>query len=216
MAGRVIGILTPRRTYSVRHVTCEQFLLERGISVGGHWTMPTAANKPRITIAMVQRAVADHFGIKPEEMTSDRRAREVARPRQVAMYLCTIFTPRSLPEIGRRFGGRDHTTIMHGIRQIEKLRAELPELDNDIKALSVALTRMRGAEPVVLPPPSVPSTRPETAEHPPAKGWCDQCSRLVTDVEATGCRSAWCGRSKLSPDPTYTLGGVSSMDGATG
>jgi chromosomal replication initiator protein len=70
-------------------------------------------------------------------MTSARRGREVARPRQVAMYLSKQLTPKSLPDIGRRFGGRDHTTVIHGIRQVERLR----ETDCDIDRAVLSLTR---------------------------------------------------------------------------
>src|SRR3546814_12581730 len=70
------------------------------------------ANDRKITIDDIQRRVAEHYRLKPADMVSARRAREVARPRQVAMYLAKRLTPRSLPEIGRRFGGRDHTTVM--------------------------------------------------------------------------------------------------------
>jgi chromosomal replication initiator protein len=72
-------------------------------------------------------------------MVSARRAREVARPRQIAMYLAKQLTPRSLPEIGRRFGGRDHTTVIHAVRQIEKLRGLDHDLDNDVRTLMRAL-----------------------------------------------------------------------------
>ena len=65
---------------------------------------------------------------------ADRRARAVARPRQVAMYLAKAMTPKSLPEIGRRFR-RDHTTVIHAIRQITKLRATDPDLDRDLTTL---------------------------------------------------------------------------------
>jgi chromosomal replication initiator protein len=80
----------------------------------------------RISIDEIQTKVSDHYRIRKAEMTSARRAREVARPRQVAMYLAKQMTQRSLPEIGRRFGGRDHTTVIHAVRQIEKLRARMP------------------------------------------------------------------------------------------
>ncbi len=93
------------------------------------------ASQRKITIDDIQRKVADHFKIRHAEMTSARRARLVARPRQVAMYLSKQLTPRSLPEIGRRFGGRDHTTVIYAVRQIEKLRGEDHELDNDIRTL---------------------------------------------------------------------------------
>ncbi len=93
------------------------------------------ASRRRITIDEIQRRVSDHFKIRHAEMVSARRAREVARPRQIAMYLAKQLTPRSLPEIGRRFGGRDHTTVIHAVRQIEKLRAADSEIDNDVRTL---------------------------------------------------------------------------------
>jgi chromosomal replication initiator protein len=93
------------------------------------------ATQRRITIDEIQRRVSDHYRIKQAEMSSARRAREVARPRQVAMYLAKQLTPRSLPEIGRRFGGRDHTTVIHAVKQIEKLRQTDAELDADVRLL---------------------------------------------------------------------------------
>ncbi|HAX91331.1 MAG TPA: chromosomal replication initiator protein DnaA [Rhodospirillaceae bacterium] len=77
----------------------------------------------RITIDEIQKKVAEHFNIRVADMHSARRARAVARPRQVAMYLAKQLTPRSLPEIGRKFGGRDHTTVIHAVRKIEELSA---------------------------------------------------------------------------------------------
>jgi len=97
------------------------------------------ASQRKITIDDIQRKVADHFKIRHAEMVSARRARQVARPRQIAMYLSKQLTPRSLPEIGRRFGGRDHTTVIYAVRQIEKLRLEDQELDNDVRTLVRAL-----------------------------------------------------------------------------
>lgn len=85
------------------------------------------SNDRRITIDEIQRKVAEHYNLKLTDMASPRRAREVARPRQVAMYLSKQLTPRSLPEIGRKFGGRDHTTVMHAVKKIEELVAH----DND-------------------------------------------------------------------------------------
>ena len=79
------------------------------------------ANDRRVTIEEIQRRVAEHFNIKLADMHSERRARAVARPRQVAMYLSKQLTTRSLPEIGRKFGDRDHTTVMHAVRKIEEL-----------------------------------------------------------------------------------------------
>jgi chromosomal replication initiator protein len=89
----------------------------------------------RITIDDIQRRVAEHYGIRLADMTSARRARAVARPRQVAMYLAKQLTPRSLPEIGKRFGGRDHTTVMHAVRKIEDLRASDPGIADDVELL---------------------------------------------------------------------------------
>jgi chromosomal replication initiator protein len=93
------------------------------------------ANERRVTIEDIQRKVAQHFNIKLVEMTSTRRARVVARPRQVAMYLAKQLTPRSLPEIGRKFGGRDHTTVMHAVKKIEELMASDSSLAEDVELL---------------------------------------------------------------------------------
>jgi chromosomal replication initiator protein len=93
------------------------------------------AYERRVTIEEIQRRVADHYGIRIADMHSARRARAVARPRQVAMYLAKQLTPRSLPEIGRKFGGRDHTTVMYAIRKIEDLRTTEPQLSEDIEML---------------------------------------------------------------------------------
>ncbi len=94
------------------------------------------AHEKKVTIDEIQRKVADYYTVKLSDMMSARRAREVARPRQVAMYLAKKLTPRSLPEIGRRFGGRDHTTVMHAVKRIDELRAGDRELDADIGHLS--------------------------------------------------------------------------------
>ena len=93
------------------------------------------AHERRITIDEIQKRVAEHYSIKLSDMHSARRARVVARPRQVAMYLAKQLTPRSLPEIGRRFGGRDHTTVMHAIRKIEELRTSDAVINEDIELL---------------------------------------------------------------------------------
>lgn len=93
------------------------------------------ASQRRVTIDEIQRKVCEHYRIRHAEMSSARRSREVARPRQVAMYLAKQLTPRSLPEIGRRFGGRDHTTVIHAVKQIEKLRQIDAELDADVRLL---------------------------------------------------------------------------------
>jgi chromosomal replication initiator protein len=89
----------------------------------------------RVTIDEIQRRVAEHFNIRLSEMTSERRARAVARPRQVAMYLAKQLTTRSLPEIGKKFGGRDHTTVMHAVRKIEELSLSDAALAEDVELL---------------------------------------------------------------------------------
>ena len=89
----------------------------------------------RVTIEEIQKKVAEHFNIRVADMHSARRARAVARPRQVAMYLSKQLTARSLPEIGRRFGGRDHTTVMHAVRKIEELIALDSGFAEDVELL---------------------------------------------------------------------------------
>ncbi|MBB5685177.1 chromosomal replication initiator protein DnaA [Sphingobium boeckii] len=93
------------------------------------------ASQRKVTIDEIQKRVCDHFDIRQNDLVSARRARAIARPRQIAMYLAKRLTPRSLPEIGRKFGGRDHTTVIHAVRQIEKLRASDTEIDGDVRAL---------------------------------------------------------------------------------
>ena len=93
------------------------------------------ASQRRVTIDEIQRKVCDHYRLRQSEMGSARRAREVARPRQIAMYLAKQLTQRSLPEIGRRFGGRDHTTVIHAVKKIEELRAKDSEIDADVRLL---------------------------------------------------------------------------------
>ena len=93
------------------------------------------ANDRRVTIEDIQKRVAAHFNIRFADMHSARRARAVARPRQVAMYLAKQLTSRSLPEIGRKFGGRDHTTVMHAVRRIEELCQEEKSVAEDVELL---------------------------------------------------------------------------------
>ncbi len=94
------------------------------------------ANDRRITIDEIQRKVAEYYKVRLADMLSARRSREIARPRQVAMYLAKRLTPRSLPEIGRKFGGRDHTTVMHAIKRIDELRAADTDLEQDVATLA--------------------------------------------------------------------------------
>jgi len=89
----------------------------------------------RITIDEIQRAVSAHYDLKPVDLVSARRAVVVARPRQIAMYLAKRLTTRSLPEIGRKFGGRDHSTVIHAVRRIEELRGSDNEIDGAVRSL---------------------------------------------------------------------------------
>ena len=93
------------------------------------------AHDRRVTIEEIQKRVAEHYNIRFADMHSARRARAVARPRQVAMYLAKQLTARSLPEIGRKFGGRDHTTVMHAVKKIEELRNMDAGFSEDIDLL---------------------------------------------------------------------------------
>jgi chromosomal replication initiator protein len=97
------------------------------------------ASDRKLTIEEIQRKVAEHYNIRLSDMIGPKRLRAIARPRQVAMYLAKQLTPRSLPEIGRRFGGRDHTTIMHGVRKIEDLMSTDSQLSDDLLRLRRAL-----------------------------------------------------------------------------
>ena len=93
------------------------------------------AHERRVTIEEIQKRVAEHFNIRFADMHSARRSRAVARPRQVAMYLSKHLTSRSLPEIGRKFGGRDHTTVMYAVQKVEELRQADPSFDEDVELL---------------------------------------------------------------------------------
>ncbi len=95
----------------------------------------------KVTVDQIQKAVAEHYSLTQADLISERRARAVARPRQVAMWLAKQITTRSLPDIGRRFGGRDHTTVLHAVRRIEALKAEDPVIARDVDVL---LRKLRG------------------------------------------------------------------------
>ncbi len=93
------------------------------------------ANDRRVTIEDIQKRVAEYFSIKTSDMQSARRSQNVARPRQVAMYLSKMLTTRSLPEIGRKFGGRDHTTVLHAVKKIEEVISQDKEFAEDLEIL---------------------------------------------------------------------------------
>lgn len=95
----------------------------------------------KVTVECIMRKVADHYDVKVSDLIGGSRVRSISRPRQVAMYLSKQLTRRSYPEIGKRFGGKDHTTVLHACRKIEDLRRTDTDLDGDIEALR------RGLEP---------------------------------------------------------------------
>jgi chromosomal replication initiator protein len=141
---KVMELLAQRITSNVREL---EGALNRIIAnvqlVGREITTETAqeelhdllrSRERRVTIEEIQRRVAEHFNIRFAEMTSDRRARVVARPRQVAMYLAKQLTSCSLPQIGLKFG-RDHTTVMHAVRRIEELKETDSTLEEDLELL---------------------------------------------------------------------------------
>lgn len=142
---KVIEFLAHRITSNVREL---EGALNRIIAhsqlIGRPITMETTqellqdllrASSRRVTIEEIQKKVAEHYNVKLADMHSPRRARAVARPRQVAMYLAKQLTTRSLPEIGRKFGGRDHTTVIHAVRKIEELRVGDAGLSEDVELL---------------------------------------------------------------------------------
>lgn len=98
-----------------------------------------ALRKDRLTVAEIQKVVAQHYKLSRDEMLSQRCSRDVARPRQVSMWLCKKLTTRSYPDIGRRHGGRDHTTVLHAFRRIEELQEVDPVIAYDCAFLVAQL-----------------------------------------------------------------------------
>lgn len=98
------------------------------------------ANERHVTVEEIQRHVAEHFNVRISDMHSPKRLRSVARPRQIAMYLSKNLTTKSLPEIGRKFGGRDHTTVMHAVKKVEELKGSDIGLRDDVELLSRMLS----------------------------------------------------------------------------
>ena len=116
--------------------------------IGRHITLEVAqdcladvlrASERKITVEEIQRKVSEHYNIRLSDMIGPKRLRTYARPRQIAMFLSKQLTSRSLPEIGRRFCGRDHTTVMHGVKRIEELRAQDGQIAEDLEMLRRAL-----------------------------------------------------------------------------
>ena len=93
----------------------------------------------RVTVEEIQRRVAEYYNIKMSDLMSANRQKTIARPRQIAMFFCKSLTTKSLPEIGRKFGGRDHTTVLHAVRRVEELCKGDTTLVNDIDVLRRSL-----------------------------------------------------------------------------
>ncbi len=149
----ILAFLADRFTDNVRELegALNTLIVRAGAGVGGLTLEETqsflgphlrgGAGEKRVTVDDIQKATAEHFGLKQSDLISERRTRSVARPRQAAMWLAKQLTTRSLPDIGRRFGGRDHTTVLHAVRRIEELRAGDPQLARDLEVL---VRKLRG------------------------------------------------------------------------
>jgi chromosomal replication initiator protein len=111
----------------------EQISIDRIDEILGH--IYRSGEPKRVRIEDIQRIVARHYNVSKTELLSNRRTRTIVKPRQVAMYLSKVMTPRSLPEIGRRFGGRDHTTVLHAVRKIEDLSGSDNTLAQELELL---------------------------------------------------------------------------------
>ncbi|MFZ2099670.1 MAG: chromosomal replication initiator protein DnaA [Oricola sp.] len=116
-----------------RHSFEPDLSIERVDDILGH--LVRVEDNRKIRIEDIQRAVSRHYNVSRTDMLSNRRTRVIVKPRQIAMYLAKIMTPRSLPEIGRRFGGRDHTTVLHAVRKVESMIAEDGQLAKELELL---------------------------------------------------------------------------------
>lgn len=143
---KVKEFLAHRITSNVRELEGALTRLSANVQlVGGEISLELAhtllhdllrAHDRRVTMEEIQKRVAEHFQIRLSDMSSARRSRTVARPRQIAMYLSKQLTPRSLPEIGRAFGGRDHTTVIHAVRKVEELVSSDAAFAEDVELLT--------------------------------------------------------------------------------
>ncbi len=133
----LIGVFTKLATYT--DLTKKPVTLETIEDVVGLRSAPGA----KTSIEDIQRKTAEYYKLDVRDFHSPQRARRVARPRQVAMYLSRKLTSRSLPEIGRRFGGRDHTTVLHACRRVEALCVEDKNFRQEVEFLRDLLARSR-------------------------------------------------------------------------
>ena len=137
LAGRITGSIRElegalNRITAYAQLTGEAICLDFAVATLGD---SLRGSQRRVTIDEIQKLVSQHFELKPLDLVSARRARAVARPRQIAMYLAKRLTTRSLPEIGRKFGGRDHSTVIHAVRKVEQLRDSDRDVDNAVRVL---------------------------------------------------------------------------------
>ncbi|MFL0414769.1 chromosomal replication initiator protein DnaA [uncultured Sphingomonas sp.] len=137
LAGRITGSIRElegalNRVVAYAQLTGETIDLDFAVATLGD---VLRGAQRRVTIDEIQKLVSAHFDLKPVDLVSARRARAVARPRQIAMYLAKRLTTRSLPEIGRKFGGRDHSTVIHAVRRIEELRDSDRDVDGAVRTL---------------------------------------------------------------------------------
>ncbi len=116
-----------------RHSFEPDLSIDRVDDILGH--LVRVEDNRKIRIEDIQRAVSRHYNVSRTDMLSNRRTRVIVKPRQIAMYLAKMMTPRSLPEIGRRFGGRDHTTVLHAVRKVEGMIAEDGQLAKELELL---------------------------------------------------------------------------------
>ncbi|GAB4239929.1 MAG: chromosomal replication initiator protein DnaA [Methyloligellaceae bacterium] len=124
------AIIRMRAAY---HLTAEPISVERAEYIVRDLMRGTEPK--RIKIDDILRVITKHFGVNRSDILSARRTRSIVRPRQIGMYLAKNLTQRSLPEIGRRFGNRDHTTVIHAIRKVEQLMSADPSLKEEVELL---------------------------------------------------------------------------------
>ena len=150
VSDKVLDFLARKITSNIREIEgAFNRIVAHATLVGREITVETSrelladllrASSRRITVDDIQKQVARHFNIRVADMFSARRSRQIARPRQIAMYLAKNLTSLSYPEIGRRFGNRDHTTIMHAVRKVEELMVTETELADDVNLLKSVLS----------------------------------------------------------------------------
>lgn len=116
----------------------------------------------RVTIEEIKKKVAEHYSLKVADLESPNRSRSIVRPRQIAMYLARLLTPRSYPEIGRRFGNRDHTTVMHAVETIQRLTGLDPAFREDVEQLRLSIRNwpIEGLSAGLRPMPAPESSPP--------------------------------------------------------